>query len=368
MLGREHDIAVNPDACPVQAKVDLIRALDLHALWRACVDLVNQRLPCHSCTLMYDITCGYQPQRSLHFLGETAAGEPRPMRSLDVAAPYLQQNPHVHWYTLSQIASRDRHARQRLRAQNPAPGWREFIHMAFWGENGLEAVLSIRMRNGHERITAMHQQFLAELHPLMDAGLQRVRSLQHERRTVYQALLDRQGQPDLILDHQLHPISLSPAAQQLCAGWLGDDDLHAGFPDVIAIAVRSWLGLGSHHALGSGMRVQHPEHHGRALQVTLEGRLLADARQPLYLLRLAPLPSCVSGTEATRPMWSKLSPTEQRVAELVVDGLRNDEIASHLSRSRKTIETQISAIYRKLDVGHRAQLVRLLSTALQPRG
>lgn len=359
MVGREHDIAVNPDACAVQARLGMLRALDLHALWRACVDLVNQSLPCHSCTLMYDITAGYQPQRSLHFLGASAVSGARPLRSLDVAAPYLQRNPRIHWYTLSQIASDDAQAHQRLRAQNPAPGWNEFIHMAFWGDNGLEAVLSIRMRAGQEQITEAHQQFLGELHQLMDAGLQRVQSLQHERRTVYQALLDRQSQADIILDHDLHLISLSPAAQRLCAGWFGSAQ-DARLPDAVASALRAWLGRDPPQpGTESSEDLQLP---GTRLRISLQGQLRADGQLPMYLLRLSPQHSHLRPLPAIgRPAWSKLSPTETRVAELVLDGMRNDEIANHLQRSRKTIESQISAIYRKLDVGHRAQLVRLLS-------
>ena len=361
MLGREHDIAVNPDACPVQAKRGLLQALDLHSLWRACVDLINQYLPCHSCTLMYDINGSYQPQRSLHFLGASAAGEERPLRSLDVAAPYLQRNPRVDGYTLSQIASTDAHARQRLRAQNPAPGWNEFIHMAFWREQGLDAVLSIRMHAGQEHITDAHQQFLDELHQLMGAGLQRVRSLRHERRSIYQALLDRQSQADIILDHELHLISLSPTAQLLCADWLGDCSRHAGFPDAINSLLRGWLRRADQTS-DSILAEQALHLPGTQLQINLQGRLQADGLYPMYLLRLTPLlPASTTVPATARPIWSRLSPTETRVAELVLDGMRNEEIANHLRRSRKTIESQISAIYRKLDVGHRAQLVRLLS-------
>jgi len=363
MVGREHDIAVNPDACPVQAKRDLLRALDLHALWRACVDLLNQYLPCHSCTLMYDITGAYQPQRSLHYLGSSAASGARPLRSLDVAAPYLQRNPRVDWYTLSQIASGDAQARQRLHAQNPAPGWNEFIHMAFWREDGLEAVLSIRMLAGQEQITDAHQQFLDDLHPLMAAGLQRVRSLQHERRTIYQALLDRQSQADIILDHELHLISLSPAAQRLCADWMGDGSRPVGFPDAVIAALRTWLPQPG-QPIDADVVMDELQLPGTQLQISLQGRLQADGLYPMFLLRLMPIPLPVAAVATMpRPMWSRLSPTETRVAELVLDGMRNDEIANHLRRSRKTIESQISTIYRKLDVGHRAQLVRLLSTS-----
>lgn len=361
MLGREHDIAANPDACPVQAKADMLRALDLRALWRACVDLLNQYLPCHSCTLMYDINDTYQPQRSLHFLGASAAGSARPLRSLDVAAPYLQRNPRIDWYTLSQIASTDAQARLRLRAQNPAPGWNEFIHMAFWRDDGLDAVLSIRMHAGQEQITGAHQQFLGELHQLMAAGLQRVRSLRHERRSIYQALLDRQSQADIILDHELHLISLSPAAQLLCKDLLGESNRHAAFPETITVALRGWLSLANQQS-SAGPPMDDLQLPGTQLRISLQNRLQADGLYPMYLLRLTPLQSATAATHViNRPMWSRLSPTETRVAELVLDGMRNDEIANHLRRSRKTIESQISAIYRKLDVGHRAQLVRLLS-------
>ncbi len=55
-----------------------------------------------------------------------------------------------------------------------------------------------------------------------------------------------------------------------------------------------------------------------------------------------------------------LSPRERRVALLAVQGLRNDEIAQTLCRSRRTVEFQLNSIYRKLDVSSRAQLVRTL--------
>ena len=52
-----------------------------------------------------------------------------------------------------------------------------------------------------------------------------------------------------------------------------------------------------------------------------------------------------------------LTPTERRVAQLVAKGLRNDKIAEHLSRSRRTIEFQLNSIYRKLNISSRTELV-----------
>lgn len=57
----------------------------------------------------------------------------------------------------------------------------------------------------------------------------------------------------------------------------------------------------------------------------------------------------------------KLTPSEQRVARLAVEGLRNDQIAKRLSRSPRTIEFQLHCAFRKLGVSNRVQLSRLLS-------
>lgn len=57
---------------------------------------------------------------------------------------------------------------------------------------------------------------------------------------------------------------------------------------------------------------------------------------------------------------SRLTPCERRVAMLVAEGLRNEEIARRLHRSRRTIEFQLHAVYRKLDMRGRTQLMRAL--------
>ena len=58
--------------------------------------------------------------------------------------------------------------------------------------------------------------------------------------------------------------------------------------------------------------------------------------------------------------WDALTPTERTVADLVADGLANRDIAAQLFVSRRTVETHVSAIYRKLEVGSRVELVRLV--------
>ena len=52
-----------------------------------------------------------------------------------------------------------------------------------------------------------------------------------------------------------------------------------------------------------------------------------------------------------------LSPAERRVVALVLQGRRNREIAALLSRSTKTVEWQLTNVYRKLGVRSRAELI-----------
>ena len=56
-----------------------------------------------------------------------------------------------------------------------------------------------------------------------------------------------------------------------------------------------------------------------------------------------------------------LTPTEQRVAELVAEGLSNKEIAAALHVTVKTVEGSLSHIYAKLGLRSRSALAALLA-------
>ena len=57
-----------------------------------------------------------------------------------------------------------------------------------------------------------------------------------------------------------------------------------------------------------------------------------------------------------------LTPSEERVALMAADGLANAEIAQALFVSLKTVEAHLSSAYRKLGIGSRHQLGRVLET------
>lgn len=57
----------------------------------------------------------------------------------------------------------------------------------------------------------------------------------------------------------------------------------------------------------------------------------------------------------------RLTASERRVAELAAEGLSNPEIAQALFVTRKTVETHLGSVYRKLDISGRGKLHRVLA-------
>jgi DNA-binding CsgD family transcriptional regulator len=58
-----------------------------------------------------------------------------------------------------------------------------------------------------------------------------------------------------------------------------------------------------------------------------------------------------------------LTPTERQVAELVAAGLSNREVAERLFITVRTVESNLTRVYQKLDVRSRTQLSRALPEA-----
>jgi DNA-binding NarL/FixJ family response regulator len=69
----------------------------------------------------------------------------------------------------------------------------------------------------------------------------------------------------------------------------------------------------------------------------------------------------VAGRRPARP--TALTATEERIARLVADGCSNHEVARRLFMSPKTVEWNLSKVYRKLHVRSRTELAAKLPAA-----
>ena len=66
---------------------------------------------------------------------------------------------------------------------------------------------------------------------------------------------------------------------------------------------------------------------------------------------------------ATRQAPANLTPTERQIAQIAADGLTNKGIAARMFVSAKTVEANLSRVYRKLGISARTQLDRALAKA-----
>lgn len=96
----------------------------------------------------------------------------------------------------------------------------------------------------------------------------------------------------------------------------------------------------------------------RALKAVFEGQFWLEQRHLKGLM-------CAQRTREHAGLMH-LTAKERRIVEMVSRGLRNREIADQLCLCEQTIKSNVSKIYRKLNISNRSQLVRLVLSAPAP--
>jgi DNA-binding CsgD family transcriptional regulator len=105
--------------------------------------------------------------------------------------------------------------------------------------------------------------------------------------------------------------------------------------------------------LALGRALRRAKQGARAREAFVEARRIFEQAGPQELAATAQAEIARCGNRATE---GELSASEQRVAELVAEGLSNREIAAAAFISTKTVEANLARIYRKLGIRSRAQL------------
>lgn len=353
------------------AMVELQSAMDLDSIWQNCLRLIQNRLPHRSCSLMFNIV-DFEPASAKHHVESPRNPNYVPATSLTISGPFLERHPQVRLYTYSQIVSEDPDAQRRRVEQEPDPEWNEFVHLAFWRDEQPEAILSIHCAPDHSSISAEERAFLEYLHPMIEASLRRMRGVEDDRarRRAYEDFLARMPVANLLASHDGSLLFATGEGRKLSARW--NRGLRPGNPAELKLELPQNLiqlfNRNSQAAEGKALKLRHPHIQGLTATIERISRGATLRERPSYVVTLVDdhgednageLPAAPS-QEAWLTL-QKLSPTERRVALLVTKGLRNDQIAEHLCRSRRTIEFQLNSIYRKLGLSRRTQLVRILA-------
>jgi DNA-binding CsgD family transcriptional regulator len=88
----------------------------------------------------------------------------------------------------------------------------------------------------------------------------------------------------------------------------------------------------------------------------------ANAFEELGIPRWAERARDEAGRVGLHPAATTLTATEHRVAQLVGSGHSNQETAAELFMSVKTVEANLTRIYRKLSVRSRTELANRMNT------
>ena len=100
-----------------------------------------------------------------------------------------------------------------------------------------------------------------------------------------------------------------------------------------------------------------PEALARALRATQTGELIIPRRLAARLLARMSRRTMAETIINDAPM-DRLTTRERDVLRLLADGLGDRDIAAALTISRRTVETHVSSILRKLDVRNRSEAAR----------
>lgn len=341
----------------------LQRAIDVDSLWRSSLDVVQSELPHHSCSLMLGIN-DYEPGAARHHVEQARQPGYVPATSLTVSRPFLASHPQIQLYTFSQIAAEDPRAHERrLEQEAGVDEWCEFVHLAFWHESSPQAVFSIRRSSRQSRFSTTELAFLKSLYPAIDAGLHRLRALEQERfkAFAFEQALSRSALPVVLADARGNVLFATPDGQRLSDRWLREAGSHLKaqeLPEELQVAVRA-----RHNAEPSESPQSLRHSVSSELTVTIDSTCFGSGvrLQPCYVLTFVAADEHSRSRQRASEVLGRLSPSERRVALLVAEGLRNEQIAQRLSRSRRTVESQLNAIFGKLGLVCRAQLVKALS-------
>jgi DNA-binding CsgD family transcriptional regulator len=248
--------------------------------------------------------------------------------------------------------------------------------LLFWQKQRLVCGIVIMRTATQGDLSPAEIKLLRQLYPQFSTTLQRLRSLEQERavRSDLEEFVKRLPLPTMLVRWNLKLLFHNRAARDFCAIWEKGSEqarvLNAKSPIPPEILDRcrrlkqKWARArrsGPKQSNPEPERVSHAESpHLRAI-IRLKQLNSAVAR-PHFLIecedssRLA----AVSVTPASLPHLARLTGREQEVTRLVCNGQSNQEIADAARLSLPMVKKHLHAVFRKLEVTSRSQLMALM--------
>ena len=252
----------------------------------------------------------------------------------------------------------------------------------FWKNRRRICAVAIMRTATQGDLSGAEMRLLRQLYPQFQTALCRLGSLEREHsvRKDLEAFLRRLPLPTILLRWNLKPIYQNRAAREFCTVWeKGPEDarrtkatspIPSEILDRCRLLKQQWAQAQPRTLSGpqTGFKeeqVRHPRlpH----LRATLHLKQLGSAgvARPHFLiecedLRRRAAPHIGPSSSPHLPHLVRLTRREQEIARLVCEGRSNQEIADAACLSLAMVKKHLHAIFRKLEVNSRSQLVALM--------
>ncbi len=253
-------------------------------------------------------------------------------------------------------------------------GWHDYLGMGFWNRQGRDGWIFVNRAVTQPRFNDREVALFQRLYGYLAGVLQRIELLHEERARradLEDSLLDIPI-ASMILDWNLQVEQANRAAQLLCATWLWGARAASGRqlphrPEVPVEVLQACRELAAEWRECGGQRalrrvVDHPAQAGLQATITVLRPHAVRLATPSFLIRITEVERHAPEREYRREqVMARLSPAERRVAEHLLRGSTNKEIAAELGKSLATVKNQIHALLAKSGVASRAQLLAIVS-------
>jgi len=356
--------------------LSLHAAMNVGSFWKAIQQLLAAAMPNRVIGLML------QPNPILPMIARWTLPMPDGFFTAEPLKNYIAAQQRPRFVRISDLFSnrsslmKSAFYRRYMAPQKCAHG----VCLFFWKRQRLICVIAILRTATQGDLSPAEMNLLRQLYPQFLTALCRLKSLEreHSLRRDLEAFLRRLPLPTILLRWNLKPIYQNRAARDFCAVWeKGPEEaqltkatspIPSEILDRCRLLKQQWAQAQRPIAPQTGFKEERV-HHPRSphLRATLELKQLSSCgvAQPHFFIECEDLRrdaarSTGPAASARLPHLVRLTRREQEVARLVCEGRSNQEIADDACLSLPMVKKHLHAIFRKLEVTSRSQLIALL--------
>ena len=366
--------------------LQLHAAIDQDSLWRSVLRLLRKALPCHRVTLFLG-HLGMAEARVVFTDPPIDRGDSwyRERARINPFSPYIEQHVGRSHYHFHEVVGPPEvfHRSPFYETFAKVEGWDKGLSIMFWNGREMRAMFSLYRAPGQADFTPGEREFLLDLARHIEIAIIRVQKINREEtfRSALQAFTRNIPAPVMLLDWALKPVFVNVAAHESAAAWnLGRDKaarlnprevfrvpaaILAAAQDLKKQFTGSQDGI-DRKRLPEALTLPHPRIAGLRARVSPVHYSPAMLARPGFIVLFLETQwrddnSTAEAQQARRERaLQQLTAAERKVVEQVCLGKRNAEIASALKKSPLTVKTQLNAIFQKLNLKSRAELITRL--------